>query len=116
MLSDKFFISDAIEEREVELADGTKEVLFFRHLPNTDLERYAIWANSKDEDVQASAAARLVCLGLCDPDGKPALKLEQAARLKHGVLLRVFRALMEVNSGKPGKDLPPTAKSGSGTS
>ena len=119
MLNDKFFISDTIEEKTVELADGSKEVLFFKHLPNTDFERYAIWTGSRDEDVQANAAARLLVLGLCEPDGRPAVTLEQAIRIKRPVMLRMFRALMEVNAygtEKPGNGLPPAVKSGSGTS
>lgn len=97
MLSDKFFISDRIEEREIELGDGTKEVLFFKHLPNTAFERYAIWCSSSDEDVVATASARLLVLGLCGPDGQPAITLEQAERIKRPVMQRLVRALLEVN-------------------
>lgn len=96
-LSDKLFISGTIEERTIELGDGTKETLFFKHLPNTAFERYAIWVNSADEDTMATAAARLVSMGLCEPDGSPALTFERAQTLKRDVLKRVFRALIEVN-------------------
>lgn len=97
MLADKYFHPDTIEEREVELADGSKEVLHFKHLPNTAFERYAMWTNSQDEEVAASAAVRLVVLGLCEPDGQPALTIEQAVRLKRPVLQRIFATLMDVN-------------------
>lgn len=101
-LSDKFFISDRIEERSIELGDGSTEVLFFKHLPNTAFERYAIWCGSADEDVVATASARLVVLGLCEPDGKPAITLEQAERIKRPVMQSLVRALLEVNGyGKP---------------
>jgi hypothetical protein len=102
MLSDKFFISAKLEERPIELGDGSTEVLFFKHLPNTAFERYAIWCNSADEDVVARASARLLVLGLCEPDGKPAVTLEDAERIKRPVMQRLVRALLEVNGyGKP---------------
>lgn len=98
MLPAHLFIDTArVEERTVELGDGTSEVLHFKHLPNTAFERYAIWTNSADEEVRASAPARLVELGLCDADGKPSLTREQAERLKRPVLLRLVTALLDVN-------------------
>jgi hypothetical protein len=97
MLSEKFFISDQIEERSIELGDGSSEVLYFKHLPNTAFERYAIWSNSKDEDIVASAHARLLAMGLCGPDGAAAVTQEQAERIKRPVMLRMIAALLEVN-------------------
>lgn len=96
-LDERFFAPDKIEERTVELGDGSKEVLYFKHLPNTAFERFAIWSGSADEEVQASASARLVALGLCEPDGTPALTQEQAYRLKRQVLVRIYTTLLEVN-------------------
>jgi hypothetical protein len=97
MLSAKLFIEDRLEERSIELADGSVEVLHFRHLPNTAFERYAIWTNSADEDVVATAHARLLALGLCTADGKDAITAAQAERLKRPVMLRMIAALLEVN-------------------
>lgn len=88
---------DTIEERTVTLGDGSKRVLHFKHLPNTAFERYALWRGSDDEEVVASAAQRLVVLGVCDPDGKQALTLEQAVRLKRNVLQALFMTVLEVN-------------------
>jgi len=96
-LDQSLFIADGIEERTVELADGTKHVLHFKHLPNNAFERYAAWVSSDDEDVRANAAARLLAVGMCDPDGKPVMTAEQADRLKRPVMLRLMTALHEVN-------------------
>jgi hypothetical protein len=102
MLSDKLFISDKIEERAVELGDGTTEVLHFKHLSSTQFERYAIWNASADEDVVATSSARLLVLGVCEPDGSPALDLAAAERLKRPVMQRLMKTLLEVNGyGKP---------------
>ena len=97
MLSPKLFIEERIEERTIELGDGSVEVLHFRHLPNTAFERYAIWSASKDEDVVATAHARLLAMGLCTPDGADAITADQAERLKRPVMLRLIAALLEVN-------------------
>ena len=96
-LNPALFISDRIEERSIELSDGTKEVMWFKHLPNTAFERYAIWSNSGDEDVVVSAHARLLALGLCDPGGNPAITAKDAERIKRPVMLRLIRALLEIN-------------------
>lgn len=97
MLTAKYFIEDKVEERSIEFADGTVDVLFFRQLPNSAFERYAIWCNSADENVVATASARLVAMGLCEPDGKPAITPEDAERIKRPVLQRIVKALLEVN-------------------
>lgn len=97
MLADRYFTHDTIEERTVALGDGAEEVLHFKHLPNTVFERYAMWRGSADEEVVASAAARLVVLGLCEPDGAAALTIEQAVRLKPQVLQRLFLTVIDVN-------------------
>lgn len=97
MISDKFFIDEKIEERPIEMGDGTSETLWFKHLPNTAFERYALWCNSSDEDVVSKAGPRLLVLGVCQPDGTPALTQEQAERIKRQIMLRILAALMEVN-------------------
>jgi hypothetical protein len=96
-LSDKLFISDTVEERQIELDDGTVEVVHFKQLPNTVFERYAAWCNSADENLVASAAPRMLVHGVCDPDGTPALTQEQAERIKRPVMLKLLAALMDVN-------------------
>lgn len=108
MLSKALFISDKVEERTIELADGTVEVVHFKHLTSTQFELYALWSNSADENVVATATARLLVVGVCEPDGTPALDLANAEKLKRPVMQRLLRALLEVNGyfngKKTGKD------------
>lgn len=104
MLNEQFYISETIHEKEIELADGSKHVLHFKELPNTAFEKYAMWCSSADEDVVASASARLLAMGLCDADGKPAVTVEQAERIKRPVMQRMVKTLLDVNGyGAPAK-------------
>jgi hypothetical protein len=118
----QLLIGDAVVEREVEMVDGSKAVMHFRELPNTAFERHAIWSSSKDEAVQASAAARLVSMALCEPDGKPALTVEQAERIKRPLLVRLLNVVFEVNGmikpkkAEAGNASAPETPNGSGTS
>lgn len=109
MIDPKIFIPATVEERQVELGDGTKATFHFRHLEVTHFELFAMQSSSKDEAVAAKAAAVLVAAGLCTDDGKPALTLEQVVRIKRPVFQQMFRALLDVNEygtkgeGKAGK-------------
>ena len=96
-LNESHFISAEVQERTVKMADGTEHVLHFRQLENTAFERFAMHSASADEDVAALASARLLVAGLVEPDGKPALTLDQAVKLKRPVMQRIVRALLEVN-------------------
>lgn len=109
MLDASLFITSEIAERTIELGDGSKHVLFFKQLPNTAFEKYAQWNVSADEDVAASAAARLVALGLCDADGNQVLDAEKAMTIKFQVLRRMVNALLEVNGYGTKKDKPGNA-------
>lgn len=100
MLNDDDFISNQVEERTVELGDGTKRVLYFLQLPNTAFERYFTWSSSADENVAAAASCKLLAMGLCDPDGKPAMDAEKVARIKPQIKARLFAELLDVNGYK----------------
>lgn len=102
MKFDGFFVSDEIHERTVELGDGSKHVLHFRELSVTELRRFAQAERSDDEDVRAQSVAKLIAASLCDPDGKPAMTVEQAVRLKPKVGNAIFAALMSVNDSGNG--------------
>lgn len=100
MFDDSDFCDGDIHERKVVLGDGSEKIVWFKALPNTDWKRYYMWLRSESEDTRASAEARLVVLGVCNPDGSPALSLDQAKRLKVTVLGRLITALQEVNGGQ----------------
>ena len=97
MLDKSFFVSTEAQERQVELADGKKYSLFFKELPAVEFNRYWNAINSKDEDVQLLASAKLIAAGLCDADGKSTITVEQAAQLKPQPLQKILEALQDVN-------------------
>lgn len=109
MLDASLFITSEIAERTIELGDGSKHVLFFKQLPNTAFEKYAIWCASADEDVVATASARLLALGLCDADGKAVIDAERAEQIKRPVMQRIVSALLDVNGYGTKKDKPGNA-------
>ena len=108
MLNDKFFISDKVEEGQVEMGDGSIETLHFKHLPNSAFDLYAIWLNSKDETVLSTASQRLLTMGLCDVNGKSVLDLDTAIRIKRPIMLAMVSKLLEINGygvkEEPGND------------
>lgn len=97
LLDESFFVSDKPVEKEVEMPDGTKHILYFKQLPATEFQKYHYAARSEDEDVRAGSMAKLIAAGLCEPDGKPALKYERALRLNAQATNAIFVALLSVN-------------------
>lgn len=97
MLDKSLFVSTEVVEREVELADGTKHKLFFKELTAADIARYVNALNSSDEEVQLMANPKLLALSLCEADGKVAVTVEQAQKLKPGVIGPILEAVREVN-------------------
>lgn len=91
------FVTTEIHERQIVLADGQPHAIYFRELPNTDLKRYALWQLSDDEDVRVAAEARLLSVGVCEPDGTQMLTVEQAIKLRLPIMRRLCIALLEIN-------------------
>lgn len=92
-------VGDTIHEREVELADGTKRTLYFKEVPAQVFRKWIIARNSDDDAVRAASAEILIVASMCEPDGRPALTLEQAARLKPAIASRLFDAVLDINDG-----------------
>lgn len=113
MLDESLFVTEEIHEKEVELADGSKHVMYFKELPAIDFNHFYHLQSSEDNDVKSSAMAELLSRGLCNKDGKRALTSEQAGRLRNEPFAAIFAALMEVNGVKGKGDS--AEKSGSGT-
>jgi len=97
MLDKAFFVSQDVHEKEVELADGSKHILYFKEIRAVELQKFRIAQQSADEDVQAGALAKLIAAGLCEPDGKPAITYDQAVLLKPEPMNALFAKIMEVN-------------------
>jgi len=91
------FISDEVVAREVELGDGTKHTLHFKAVSHVEFNRWVTALTSPDEDVRDRAHSRLICASLVTSDGEPALTMEQADRLKPGVLRKLGDVIAEVN-------------------
>lgn len=102
MLDKSFFVSTELQEREVELADGSKHVLYFKELPAIEFRRFALAEASDNENVRATSIAKLIAASLCDADGKLAITFEQALNLKASAMNSIFEAMLEVNGQKKG--------------
>jgi hypothetical protein len=97
------FTAEAPEQRTVVLADGTSHDLHFRSAP-TRLWRLYILADARAEtDAWENAVAALIAATVCEPDGTPAMTIEQALRLKPIVTQR-FLAEIALFNGAAGKD------------
>lgn len=113
MLDQSLFVTDELHKKDVTLADGSVHTLYFRELPASVFQKYAFAMQGDDDDQKVLAVQKLIVKGLADPDGKPAITLEQAKKLKAQPLRAIFRALQEVNSdakkeetGSSGTDSP----------
>lgn len=93
-------VSDEIQEREVALPNGEKHTLHFREVPVVVFRRFQIAEGSDDDEVRASSIARLIQSSLCEPDGKPALTIEQACKLKPAAASALLDAVLEVSGRK----------------
>jgi len=117
LLDPSLFISDAVHEREVKLADGRKHTFYIREQDAGVLRGFFAGQASEDPDKQADSMARLIAKAICDPDGKPALSLADAKRLKFAVQIALTKAISEVHSYQGKESLPAEeAESGSDTS
>ncbi|WP_329753233.1 phage tail assembly chaperone family protein, TAC [Stenotrophomonas maltophilia] len=117
LLDPSLFISDDVHEREVKLADGSKHTFYIREQEAGVLRGFFAGQASEDPDKQAESMARLIAKAICTPDGKPALTLAQAKKLKFAVQIALTKSISEVHSYQ-GKESSPAeeAESGSDTS
>lgn len=117
LLDPSLFISDDVHQREVKLADGRKHTFYIREQDAGVLRGFFAGQASDDPDKQADSMARLIAKAICDPEGKAALSLADAKRLKFAVQIALTKAISEVHSYQ-GKESSPAeeAESGSDTS
>lgn len=117
LLDPSLFISDEVHEREVKLPDGSTHTFYIREQEANVLRAFGNGQFSEDPDKQSESLARLITKAIATPEGKPALTLAQAKRLKFSVQMALGKAISEVHSyqGK-GSSQDVEALSGSDTS
>lgn len=93
------FVSDEIHEHEITLSDGSTHTMYFRELPAGEFRRFAMANESEDEAERLDSMPRLVADCLVTKDGKRALTLEQAKKLKAEPMIAIFNAVQIVNRG-----------------
>lgn len=93
----ELFVSDEIIERSVELGDGKQHKLHFQAVSHIEFNRWVTALTSADEDVRDRAHSRLISVSLVTADGKPALTIEQANRIKPTVLRKLGDVIAEIN-------------------
>lgn len=96
-LHENFFVSTQIHERSVLLPDGESHAVHFRELTALEFKRWHDQENSEDPEVRHLAMAHLLVAGVCDPDGKPALTIAQAKKLKGAAMTALVEALLDIN-------------------
>jgi len=104
-MDDDLFVSEQAVERTVRLA-GKDRTIWIREVSHADWFKYAAIASADDLEARAGAQAFIVHKSLVEPDGKPSLTLERAARLKTHVLAALqmvindYRREQAATSGK----------------
>ncbi|AMG88087.1 hypothetical protein [Bordetella bronchiseptica] len=96
-LPDALFVSDEVVAREVELGDGKTHTLHFKAISHVEFNKWVAALTSPDEDVRDRAHSRLVVASMVTAEGKPALSLEQANRIKPNVLRKLSDLIAEIN-------------------
>jgi hypothetical protein len=115
-LSKDFFVSDTLHERSVEMPDGSKHIIHFAELSAADFTAFRDEQRSEDAKTRALATPRLLAKAVREPNGKPAMTVDQAVKLKPGPLRALFEAVLEVNTFDGKKPSPSAEGSGSATS
>ena len=96
-LASSLFVSADVKTREVELPNGEKHTLHFKELPAVEFRKFQLAESSENEEVKAQSMIKLIVASLCEPDGKPALTVKDAARLNSSAANAIIAAILEVN-------------------
>ena len=118
MIDAAFFTKADLQVREVGLPDGSKHSIHFRELAAVEFRKFQIAEGSDDDDKRAAAMTALIAASVCDPDGKPAMNVNQAAKLSPFAANALVTAILEVNgiTGAAKNESPAEEQSGLSTS
>jgi hypothetical protein len=97
MIAGTLFVGSAVLARQVKLPNGTVHELHFKELTQRQWRQYYEARNSDDAEARERATAEMIAQSLCEPDGAPALTVEQALTLKPAALLAISNKILEVN-------------------
>lgn len=97
MMDKGLFVSTEVHARTVKLPDGSEAEFHFRELPAIEMRRQHLAETSADPEIRENAIARLISVGLCTADGKPAVTAELAAQLKTSVAGQMVTHIMAVS-------------------
>jgi hypothetical protein len=96
MLDKSFFVNSEVQSRKVKLGEQEHE-LWFKEVPAVEFRRFSLAEQSEDENVRVASIAKLIVASLCNPDGSPALTVEQALKLNAGAVNAIFEQVLFVN-------------------
>jgi hypothetical protein len=96
-LAKSLFVSDEIHEKEVSLPNGEVHKLHFKELSAVEFRKFQMAEFSEDDDVKATSMAKLISSSLVEPDGKPALTMQQALKLNSAATNAIISAILGVN-------------------
>lgn len=116
MLDESLFVSADVHAREITLPDGKMHTLHFKEVASSEFRRFQIAETSDDVESRIKAPATLIAASLCEADGKPAITIAKAMKLKQPVAKAMIDAILEVNGYAGKKDSPSVEESGSATS
>lgn len=104
MLDKSLFASDEVIKKSVALPDGKTHTLYFKEPSAKSFRKFSLLEHSDDEDEKAGSLAYLIAECLCEPDGSPAITVEEAMRLKPMVMVAIFNAVQEISGVASGND------------
>jgi hypothetical protein len=97
MLPASFFVSNELHSRNVTLPDGSVHALHFRELPAVEFRKFHLDEASDDDNKRADSMYRLISVSLVNPDGTPALTIQDARNLTGSAANSIMEAILDVN-------------------
>lgn len=113
------YVSDELHERPVQFPDGNSYKVYFREPAGPEILGYHLMTQSDNEDDRKVAVAKLLAGSVMEPDGTPAMTMEQAKRLRPVMSNAFLREVMSISTTAAAaakKPSPSGEQSGSGTS
>lgn len=105
LLASENTVGSDVVTRQVKLANGKEHTMYFHELSAWEWKKHLENEQSKDAKVRSESTARLLSKCVLEVDGRRALTVEQATKLKPAVSGALFMTILEVAGV-----VPPAAK------